>query len=82
MTIPSDRQEEIRKLIAERRRIGLALTAQLNALVLRITEDVAGKRNCIIIPGTGLKDFQKLLAEMVSASDEIPPNSGSLPGQA
>src|SRR5215831_13523883 len=39
---------------------------------LRISEDVAGKRNSIIIPGTGLKDFQNLLAEMVEASDSIP----------
>jgi hypothetical protein len=43
---------------------------------IRITEDLADKRNSIIIPGTGLKDFQKLLDEMVSASDEIPISGG------
>jgi len=39
---------------------------------LRITEEGNGKRNSIIIPGTGLKDFQKLLEEMVNAAEEIP----------
>ena len=39
---------------------------------LRITEEGNGKRNSIIIPGTGLEDFQKMLAEMVNAADEIP----------
>jgi len=39
---------------------------------LRISEEVVGKRNTIIIPSTGLKDFKKLLDEMVKASDEIP----------
>jgi hypothetical protein len=39
LTIPPDREEEIRKLMAERHRIGLELTAQLKSLGLRITED-------------------------------------------
>jgi len=40
---------------------------------LRITEDVAGRRDTIIIPSTGLEEFKKLLDEMVKASAEIPP---------
>ena len=39
---------------------------------LRITEDVGGRRDTIIIPSTGLADFKKLVDEMVKASDEIP----------
>ena len=39
---------------------------------LRITEDVGGRRDTIIIPSTGLEDFKKLLEEMVKASNEIP----------
>jgi len=42
---------------------------------LRITEDVGGRHNTIIIPSTGLAEFQKLLAEMVKASEEIPSKS-------
>ena len=39
---------------------------------LRITEDVGGRRDTVIIPATGLHDFKKLLDEMVKASAEIP----------
>jgi hypothetical protein len=39
---------------------------------LRITEDVGGRRDTIIIPTTGLEDFKKLLNEMVKTSNEIP----------
>jgi hypothetical protein len=39
---------------------------------LRITEDVNGRRDTIIVPSTGLEDFKKLLDEMVKASNEIP----------
>lgn len=39
---------------------------------LRITEDVGGRRDTIIIPSTGLADFKKLVDEMVKASEAIP----------
>ena len=39
---------------------------------LRITEDVAGRRDAIIIPVTGLIEFKKLVEEMMKASEEIP----------
>jgi len=42
---------------------------------LRITEDVGGRRDTIIIPSTGLADFKKLVDEMVKAADEIPPKT-------
>jgi hypothetical protein len=42
---------------------------------LRITEEKGSRRCAIIIPGTGLKDFQKLLAEMLKASETLPPQS-------
>jgi hypothetical protein len=34
----------------------------------------------IIVPATGLKDFQKILADMVKAETEIPPEKESPPG--
>jgi len=40
---------------------------------LRITEDVNGRRDNVIIPATGLEEFKKLLDVMVQASTEIPP---------
>jgi hypothetical protein len=39
---------------------------------LRITEDAGGKRNTIIIPSTGLEDFQRLMTEMVAAAQAMP----------
>jgi len=39
---------------------------------LRITEDVGGRRDTIIIPSTGLADFKKIVDEMVKLSEEIP----------
>lgn len=39
---------------------------------LRISEEVGGRRDTIIIPSTGLADFKKLVDEMVQASEEIP----------
>jgi hypothetical protein len=46
---------------------------------LRITEDVGGRRDTIIIPSTGLAEFKKLLDEMVKAADEIPPKDQPAP---
>ncbi len=39
---------------------------------LRITEDVGGRRDTIIIPSTGLADFKKVVDEMVKANQAIP----------
>ena len=39
---------------------------------LRITEDVNGRRDNVIIPATGLDEFKKILDDMVKASAEIP----------
>jgi hypothetical protein len=40
---------------------------------LRISEEVGGKRNSIIIPATGLEDFKRLLDEMITSSNKLPP---------
>lgn len=39
---------------------------------LRITEDVGGRHNTIIIPSTGLAEFKKLVDDMVKAAEELP----------
>jgi hypothetical protein len=39
---------------------------------LRITEDVGGRRDTIIIPAPGLEDFKKLLDDMVKTAAETP----------
>jgi len=59
----------------ERKTFHLTLKENPRGRFLRISEEVGGKRNSIIIPAPGLKDFQNLINEMVKASDEIPAKS-------
>ena len=42
---------------------------------LRIIEESGSKSNSIIIPSAGLKEFQKLLEEMLKAANELPPKN-------
>jgi hypothetical protein len=57
----------------ERKSFQFTLKENPRGRFLRITEDVGGRRDTIIIPAPGLEDFKKLLDEMVKASAEIPP---------
>lgn len=57
----------------ERKSFHLTLKENPRGRFLRISEEVGGKRNSIIIPATGLKDFKRLLNEMVTSSNELPP---------
>ena len=54
------------------RRINIHLDTLDRGRFLRITEDVGGRRDNIIIPAPGLEDFKKLLEEMVKAANEMP----------
>ena len=56
----------------ERKTFVFTLKENPRGRFLRITEDVGGRRDTIIIPSTGLEDFKKLLDKMVKAADEIP----------
>jgi hypothetical protein len=60
------------KIQIERKTFVFALKENPRGRFLRITEDVGGRRDTIIIPSTGLEEFKKLLDEMVKASNEIP----------
>lgn len=65
-TIKSD------KIQIERKTFVFTLKENPRGRFLRITEDVNGRRDTIIIPSTGLEDFKKLLDEMLTASNETP----------
>ncbi len=60
------------KIQIERKTFLLTLKENPRGRFLRITEDVGGRRDTIIIPATGLDDFKKLVDEMAKASSEIP----------
>ncbi len=68
-------EETIRseKIQIERKTFVFALKENPRGRFLRITEDVGGRRDTIIIPAPGLEEFKKLVDEMARASDETPP---------
>lgn len=71
---PSPQEDTLatRELQIERKHFLVMLKENPRGRFLRISEDVGGRRNAIIIPATGLRDFQKILEEMVRAASEIP----------
>lgn len=60
------------KLQVERKTFIFTLKENARGRFLRITEDVNGRRDTIIVPTTGLEDFRKILDEMAAASEDIP----------
>src|SRR4051794_32649474 len=60
------------KVQIERKTFVFTLKENPRGRFLRITEDVGGRRDTIIIPAPGLEDFKKLLDAMVKASAETP----------
>src|SRR5713226_5671993 len=63
------------KIQIERKTFVIALKENARGRFLRITEDVGGRRDTIIIPAPGLEDFKKVLDEMVRVSAETPPKA-------
>lgn len=59
----------------ERKIFTITLKQNLRGRFLRITEEANGKRATVIIPDTGLEDFQTVINEMVKATKEAPPTS-------
>jgi hypothetical protein len=61
------------KIQIERKTFVFTLKENPRGRFLRITEDVGGRRDTIIIPAPGLEDFRKLLDDMVKAAADTPP---------
>jgi hypothetical protein len=66
---PGSIEETIRseKLQVERKTFLFNLKSNPRGCFLRITEDVGGRRDSIIIPAPGLEDFKRVLEEMSKA---------------
>ena len=60
------------KVQIERKTFVFTLKENPRGRFLRITEDVNGRRDTIIVPAPGLAEFKKLLDEFVKASAELP----------
>lgn len=63
----------------ERKAFHFALKENPRGRFLRITEDVNGRRDTIIIPSTGLAEFKKIIDEMVKTSEETPSPAANPP---
>lgn len=57
------------KVQIERKTFVLSLKQNARGRFLRITEDVNGRRDTIIVPSTGLSDFRRVLDEIVKANE-------------
>jgi len=65
------------KIQIERKTFVFTLKENPRGRFLRITEDVGGRRDTIIIPAPGLEDFKRLLDDMVKAAGQSPPASSA-----
>lgn len=65
------------KIQIERKTFLFTLKENPRGCFLRITEDVGGRHDSIIIPSTGLKEFEKTLALVVAACPDAPTEPGS-----
>ena len=68
------------RLQIERKLFVFTLKENPRGRFLRITEEAGGRRDHIIVPASGLEDFQKLLAAMVTLALEAPqppPDAGA-----
>lgn len=63
------------KIQIERKNFIFMLKENPRGRFLRITEDVGGRRDTIIVPAPGLEDFKKAIEEMVRVSIEAPPRN-------
>ncbi len=61
------------KIQIERKTFLFSLKENTRGRFLRITEDVGGRRDTIIVPAPGLDDFKKVVDDMVKAATEMPP---------
>ena len=53
----------------ERKTFVFALKENPRGRFVRITEDVGGRRDTIIVPASGLREFQRAFDEMVKAAE-------------
>lgn len=68
-----DTQLFAEKLVVERKLFFFDLKENPRGRFLKITEEVGGRRNTVIIPSTGLQAFRQSLENMIVAESERPP---------
>ncbi len=66
---------KVERIQVERKTFVFALKENPRGRFLRITEDVGGRRDTVIIPSTGLEEFKRIVDAMVKASGDTPPKT-------
>jgi hypothetical protein len=61
---------ESRELQIERKHFFIEYRENDRGRFLKITEEAHGRRNTVIIPSTGIEDFERMLDEVLSAAPE------------
>ena len=81
---PPVQEETIRseKIQVERKTFLLILKENARGRFLRITEDVGGRRDSIIVPTSGLEEFRNAVDAMLQAAQELPPHPGEPPSES
>jgi len=71
---PSPQEDTLRtdRIQIERKSFVFSLKENPRGRFLRITEDVGGRRDTIIVPAPGLEEFRRILDDMVKASADTP----------
>ena len=60
----------------ERKHITFDLRENPRGRFLRITEEVSGRRDAIIVPVTGLEDFRAAIEKVIEHNKTLPPPPG------
>lgn len=68
------------KLQIERKTFIFSLKENPRGRFLRITEDVGGRHDTIIVPAPGLADFRRTLEEILANIEDVPPVENENPG--
>ena len=78
-TKPAVAEETLKteKIQIERKTFVFALKENPRGRFLRMTDDVNGRRDTIIIPAPGLEEFKRILDDMVSAAGGSPSSEES-----
>ena len=63
------------RIQVERKTFTLSLRENPRGRFLRVTEDVGGRRDTIIIPAPGLEEFRAALDEIIQTAGETPPKA-------
>ncbi|MDD2709198.1 MAG: PUR family DNA/RNA-binding protein [Verrucomicrobiae bacterium] len=59
------------KVLVERKQFFFDLKQNARGRFLRITEDVNGRRNAIVVPTAGLEDFRRVLGEIIEQDKRL-----------